>query len=108
MVIYRAEILKEKDTFYLNIASIDGFSSSILSKIREVVTFIQNNLYESQLAWHVTSNTPLLEITAADDGSKIFINSPYLKFLYNIPMWKMKLKNILSEVSKEISSLIEE
>lgn len=103
MTLYTCVILKENNQLYLKIGSADFISSGTIEKLNQVINFIKDNIYEEQIAWHYDKNIPLFEVVCED--GQIEIKTPYLKFLYNMPMWKFKIKSLLKRVSNELSML---
>lgn len=103
MNLYTAIILKEGNKYFLKTGSANFIGEEVLSKLEYITQFIQKNIFESQIIWHYEENIPLLEIQLIED--KFVINSPYLKFLYNMPLWKIRLKTALNMLEKEYDLL---
>lgn len=103
MTLYTCVILEENNKLYLKIGSADIISSATIEKLNQIVSFIKDNIYEQQIAWHYDKNIPLFEI--AYENNQVVVKTPYLKFLYNMPIEKFKIKSILKKLSNELSML---
>lgn len=102
IILYTAVILKENNNYYLKTGNADFISNQLLSRLKKLVAFIQKNLYEAQIAWHYDTNTPLFQIIL--EGDKFNVTSPYLKFLYCVPLYQFKLNGILNSVATEFKN----
>ena len=103
MILYTTVVLQENNKYYLKTGNADFISDELLSKIQKITAFIQKNLYEAQIIWHYDTNTPLFQIHL--EGEKFSASSPYLKFLYCLPLWQFKLNAIMNSLAKEFKNI---